>query len=181
MQGYELKIKLAHFQADISRVLRVPDTITFDELDSILKLIFNFSSFHRTKFNFPGLNMDMLDLGGGYMQSAVDFDGVLIKDYFEFFKKFTWTYDFGDDWEFAVKIKNIKNSKEYPEVISFTGKYNPEEDFKYYFEEFMFYFEKDLELPEDFDYRIGIDIEGSFKDMLTEFNIDEINNKLQIK
>ena len=180
MKGYELNIKLENFATDISRVLIVPNTLSFIDLIMSFRLIFDFSSFHQDYFKFPGLNLQMMDLGKVSANDIIDYNGIYIKDYFDYFRRFHWVYDLGDMWTFSVKIKNTKKAKQYPFVKSFEGKYNPCEDFYNYFEEFMYCMEHDIPLSESFVENISyMDLEGSFESSLVEFNKDNINEKLK--
>ena len=179
MEGYELNIKLKDFAVEISRVITIPKTLTFYDLDAIMKILFNFGYFHMSIFEVPGLDTFLTDFRGSYVEGAVDYTDIRLSDYFDFFKKVSWSYDLATPWKFDIKIKNIKKAPDYPEVKEFKGKYSPEEDFNDYFETFVYCMENNLELPEWFKENISYYDFDDFEDILTEFDIDEVNKKLK--
>ena len=179
MEGYELNIKLKDFPVEISRVITTPKTLTFPELECILKILFNFSYYHASVFDVPDLNTQLINSKSRYIEGAIDCNSILISDYFDLFRKVSWKYDLSTSGEFDIKIKNIKKSPSYPEVKSFKCKYSPEEDFNDYFETFMYCMENNLELPEWFKENISYYDFDNFEDILTEFDINEVNKKLK--
>ena len=179
MEGYELNIKLKDCPVEISRVITVPKILTFHELEYILKILFNFDYYHASVFNVPGLNTQLINSKGRYIEGFIDCSDILISDYFDLFRKISWKYDLSNPGEFDIKIKNIKKAHSYPEVKSFKGKYSPEEDFNDYFETFVYCMENNMELPEWFKENISYYDFDNFEDILTEFDINEVNKKLK--
>ena len=153
MKGYELKIRLDNCTHEISRTIIVPETLSFAVLASDLRCIFDLTFFNPSQFIFPGINTPLWD----------ENDHILIKDFLDLFKKFTWYY-YSKNLTFTVKVKKTNKAFEYSVVKSFEGKYNPL-DYRsaYEFDEIIYEIEAHERGLED----------------ITLFDIDETNKKLK--
>ncbi len=153
MKGYELKVTLAGCSHVISRTIIVPETLSFAALASDLRTIFDLTFFNPSLFQFPGINTPLWDKN----------DHIIIKDFLDLFKKFTWLY-YSKSLTFNVKVKKTKKAEDYSFVTSYEEKYNPL-DYRssYEFDEILYEIEKGDRGLED----------------ITLFDIDEVNEKIR--
>lgn len=131
MKGYDVKVRLDDFKPLTWRDLIIPAGINFKELDTILKILWDFSGYHLSCFTFknsvdvvtnefPGIDFEPGDLNS---------KDVLIDSYFENNDKIYWEYDYGDGWSFTIEVKKIaETDKNYPVIKRFKGEYNPKDD-----------------------------------------------------
>ena len=62
-------------------------------------------------------------------ENTIDSNTTIIDKYFDNNKKITYTYDFGDDWEFTIEVKKkVEIDDKYPIIKRYKGDYNPVED-----------------------------------------------------
>lgn len=164
--GYDVKVRLNNFRPLTWRDLIIPDNITFMELDDILKTLWGFNGHHLSCFLLPDrLNIIDEDLAKETMM-GIDYDAntTIVSEIFDNYKKITYWYDFGDDWQFDIEIKKkIDYDKDYVTIKRFKGKYDPIEDCKgvYGLSEIVYcaenpgmgddYFEDWVEYLEEFD------------------------------
>lgn len=131
-KGYDVKVRLNDFRPLTWRDIIIPENITFDELDDILKTLWGFYGHHLSAFIIP--KDDQMVINREIAQESMmgcDFDSstTLIDDIFAKYKKITYWYDFGDDWKFDIEIKKkIDYDNPYVTIKRFKGKYNPIED-----------------------------------------------------
>ena len=131
----------------------MPETLSFAALASDLKTIFDLTFFSPSLFRFPGINTPLWDKN----------DQIIIKDFLDLFKKFTWTY-YSKSLDFNVKVKKTKKAEDYSYVTSYEGKYNLL-DYRsaYEFDEILYEIEAGKRGLQD----------------ITLFDIDEVNGKLR--
>ena len=131
-KGYDVKVRLNDFRPLTWRDLIIPENITFDELDDILKTLWGFYGHHLSAFIIPKDNQMVINreiAQESMMRCDFDSSTTLIDDIFAKYKKITYWYDFGDDWKFDIEIKKkIDYDKPYVTIKRFKGKYNPIED-----------------------------------------------------
>ena len=131
-KGYDVKVRLNDLRPIHWRDLIIPENITFYELDNILKTLWGFNGYHMSMFFIKNADIHIMDKT--IADSCMDFDfhdskTTKINDFFERYKKITYWYDFGDDWQFDIEIKKIVDyDKDYVTIKRFKGKYNPIED-----------------------------------------------------
>lgn len=169
---FKLQVKLDKISIKLSRTVIVPENINFNDLDCVLRRVFNFSYFHISIFKFPGLNTPVWDFDKAFPDcAAMDMKDICIRDYLMLFKKFTWTYDLNNSYEFTITIRkaNKKYTFDYPFVESFECDYQLIGDCHVYdFDEMLYCTVNGHEMP---DYLPDFEME--------KFNLDEINEKLK--
>ena len=152
MKGYELEVTLADCKHETSRTIIVPETLSFAELSNDLRIIFDLTFLKPSLFKFPGINTPLWD----------ENDHIVIKDFLDLFKKFTWKY-YSKNLSFNVKVKKTNKAEQHSIVTLFEGEYNPL-DYRsaYEFDEILYKIEAGKRGLED----------------ITLFDIDEVNEKL---
>ena len=116
-KGYDVKVRLDDFRPLTWRDLIIPAGITFKDLDNVMKILWDFSGYHLSRFTFKD-NMDVItnefmdiDFNPGELNSK----DIIIDEYFDNNAKIYWEYDYGDD-------------RDYPVIKRFKGEYNPQDD-----------------------------------------------------
>ncbi|MDO5859861.1 plasmid pRiA4b ORF-3 family protein [Methanobrevibacter sp.] len=130
-KGYDVKIRLDDFRPLTWRDLILPAGITFKYLDSIMKILWDFSGYHLSRFTFkdsPDVitnEFEDIDFNPGELNSSE----IIIDEYFENNRKIYWEYDYGDGWSFTIEVKKaVEYDKYYPLIKRFKGEYNPQDD-----------------------------------------------------
>ncbi len=153
MNGYILNVKLTGCSHKISRTIIVPETFSFTQLAYDLRKIFDLTLFNPSLFKFPGINTPIWDKN----------DHIIIKDFLDLFKKFTWVY-YNKSLTFDVKVKKTSKANHFTVVKSFECEYNL----------------LDYRSAYEFD-NILYEIEAGERDLedITRFNIDEVNDNFK--
>lgn len=130
-KGYDVKVRLDDFRPLHWRDLIIPAGITFRDLDNILKILWDFSGYHLSRFTFKD-SFDVItnDVEGiGLDMGELNSEDVIIDEYFEANRKICWEYDYGDGWSFTIEVKKAVNyDRDYPTVKRFKGEYNLMDD-----------------------------------------------------
>ena len=130
-KGYDVKVRLDDFRPLHWRNLIIPAGITFRDLDNILKILWDFSGYHLSRFTFKD-SFDVItnDVEGiGLDMGELDSEDVIIDEYFEANRKIYWEYDYGDGWSFTIEVKkSVDYDRDYPTVKRFKGEYNLMDD-----------------------------------------------------
>ena len=131
MKGYDVKVRLDDFKPLYWRDLIIPSGITFKDLDNILKILWDFSGYHLSRFTFKEshdvITNEFLDID--FNPGELNSKEVIIDDYFKTNKKIYWGYDYGDGWSFTIEVKKtIDYDKDYPTIKRFRGEYNLKDD-----------------------------------------------------
>lgn len=127
MKAFQLKIAIKKSKPPIWRRVIVPTGITFSQLSMILNEVMGWSGYHMFEFEFYHRELVIIE-------NAEEYDGdgpfdhleastTLIREFMEENDWFTYTYDFGDDWQHRVTIEKIIDNWEldYPQVIKYKG------------------------------------------------------------
>lgn len=128
---YVLRIDLAHLKPAIWRRLEVPAHITLAQLHRVIQMAFDWDDSHLHGFDIAGqrygqpmpdpFGMDMDDLD----ERKYRLDQVAAAG-----SRFTYTYDFGDDWVHLVKVEKIlppTSGVRYPRCIAGKNAAPPED------------------------------------------------------
>ena len=130
-KGYDVKVRLDDFRPLHWRDLIIPAGITFGDLDDILKILWDFSGYHLSRFTFKdslGAITNYVE-GIGLDMGELDSEDVIIDEYFEANRKIYWEYDYGDGWSFTIEVKKaVDYDRDYPTVKRFKGEYNLMDD-----------------------------------------------------
>ena len=140
LQAYDLNIRLDLFDKEVIRCLRVPANISFDELHKLLQIAFGWRNYHLYSFGMfkewsenryatPELEL-FLDEGSLEMNPCGQLvQGKRLSDYVNEYRKFLYTYDFGDNWQHYIEVENIIEDCEdkLPILLSGEGDAPPED------------------------------------------------------
>ena len=178
-KGYDVKVRLNNFRPLTWRDLIIPENITFDELDDILKTLWGFNGYHLSSFFIKAYNLDIMDKKisqDSMIDADYDTNTTLINDFFDNYNKITYWYDFGDNWQFDIEIKKkIDYDKNYVTIKRYKGKYNPIEDCKgpYGLSEIVYYAENPDEKDDSYFCELV--------EYLEEFDMEETQSLLKNK
>lgn len=126
MKAYQLKIMLKGSKPPIWRRCMVPAGITFSQLSMILNEVMGWQGYHLFSFYFHQSKLmieeDIDDFANGFLDQE-EAQTTYIDEYLDQEAWFTYTYDFGDDWEHRVEVEKIMSdySLNYPAVLKYKG------------------------------------------------------------
>lgn len=128
MKAYQLKIAIKGSKPPIWRRCIIPAGLTFSQLSILLNKIMGWSGYHLFEFEFYHLSLriteeDDEDFMDWDTYESVEANKTFINQYMEEQDWFTYTYDFGDNWDHRVTIEDTIEDYEYdyPQVIKFKG------------------------------------------------------------
>jgi hypothetical protein len=125
---FTLKISLKHMKPPVWRRVQVPGYLTLEDLKEIIFLLFDWTGMHLFSFyinnhEYPEPDFDLI---GGFEEpfeskeelSKYQLSGIIGK-----LKKFSFTYDFGDDWEHDIVVEKVEDNPtiRVPEVLKVQG------------------------------------------------------------
>ncbi|MCL4517448.1 MAG: plasmid pRiA4b ORF-3 family protein [Firmicutes bacterium] len=133
---YQIKITIKEITPPIWRRLLIPEDISFHKLHKIIQASFGWRNYHLYNFDFGDTVVCLPDpdyppgemYGPGVEElnaKRVKIDGFLHEQ-----DQFTYTYDFGDNWEHEVVVEKILAAGEdehYPRCIG-GERHRPPED-----------------------------------------------------
>jgi Plasmid pRiA4b ORF-3-like protein len=109
----ELRITILDVKPPIWRYVRVPDEYTLDQLHRVIQLLFGWLDYHLYRFRVGERRFE----APGPEAEGEDSTAVRLRDLaLEAGARFTYTYDFGDDWRHEIVVEDA-----YPVTL-------PEED-----------------------------------------------------
>lgn len=107
------------------RKLAVPSTISFDVLHQAIQRSFGWSGYHLYQFSPSGWGSHpVLEAPNEYSEGEYDLDATktpLSKLLTKEGQKFSYIYDFGDDWDHSIVVEKITNEK-HKQVVVIGGK-----------------------------------------------------------
>lgn len=131
MGAYQFKIVIKGSKPPIWRRVLVPQGITFEQLHQIIQAVFCWSDYHLYEFEFRTMGIRVRD-----DRVEEDFDmpgtissGTVIDELVADTKKFTYTYDLGDNWEHTVEVEKVleEDTEPYARVTKYKGDVIPED------------------------------------------------------
>ena len=186
MKAFQLKITLKHSKPPIWRRVIVPTGITFSQLSMILNKVMGWSGEHLFDIEFNqqvriSEEADEFDGWGDY--DYLEASTTFIREFLEDNKNFTYTYDFGDNWEHKVTVEKILTDYElnYPKVIKFKGNCPPEDCggiFGYYRLLDRMEEKENPEYEEELDW-MEYEEELDWLEYLEEYDMDKVNEELE--
>jgi len=114
---YQLKIVLKGIRPPVWRRIVVPSHITFDQLHDIIQIAMGWENNHLYEFEINDTVIDIPDeeYGFSFVGRREKYDArtmELSKFLFKEGEKFTYTYDFGDNWVHLITLEKIETTTE---------------------------------------------------------------------
>lgn len=130
MGAYQLKITIKGSKPPIWRRILVPQGITFETLHQMIQTAFCWSDDHLYQFEFRSegirVSADKEAKASKFEYRSADenIDALVSGT-----KKFTYTYDFGDNWEHVILVEETDEeySQQYAQVLKFKGDVIPQD------------------------------------------------------
>lgn len=129
MGAYQLKITIKGSKPPIWRRILVPEGITFDKLHQVIQTAFSWSNEHLYQFEFRSEGVRVVPFEEN---ESKKFQYILAEETIDKLvsgtSKFTYTYDFGDNWEHVIAVEEVVSDykETYAQVIKFKGDVIPE-------------------------------------------------------
>lgn len=99
-----LHVALEYIEPLIWRRVRVPENYTLHQLHRVLQLIFSWLDYHLFSFEIGNRRFERPDRES----EAEDASRFTLADLgLKARQRFTYTYDFGDDWRHAIKVESF--------------------------------------------------------------------------
>lgn len=179
MKAYQLKVTIKDSHPPIWRRVIVPAGLSFSQLGIVLNETMDWSGAHLFCFEFHKLGLRIEELDEDFIPEDMDADEaseVIIDAYLDQEEKFTYVYDFGDDWRHTVVVEKIIEDydKNYPVVLKYKGE-TPIEDCGGIYD----FYDKQriLEDPSDPEYE---EIrEWASAGLTDSFELEEMNGRLK--
>jgi hypothetical protein len=134
MKAYQVKIEIKNSHPPIWRRCVIPSNFTFSQLSVVLNMIMGWSGSHLSDYEFRKQRISISEekedadfIWGGYQQFQSQ--DTYLRDFIEGEEWFTYTYDFGDQWEHRITLEKvvIDYDKPYPCVLKYKGNCPPED------------------------------------------------------
>ena len=129
MGAYQLKITIKGSKPPIWRRILVPEGITFAKLHQVIQTAFSWSNEHLYQFEFRSQGVRVVPFEE---KESRKFQYIVAEETIDALVsgagKFTYTYDFGDNWEHVITVEDaVPDYKEsYAQVIKYKGDVIPE-------------------------------------------------------
>ena len=117
MKSYIIKIELQNSDPLIWRRVVMPAGATFNRLHDVIQSVTNFQSgypvgdYHHYEFDLKEENIRVTNFEIAHQERLkVEVrkpKGLKIDEYIEKHKEIIYNYDFGDDWQFIVRVEDI--------------------------------------------------------------------------
>lgn len=118
-QVYQLKITLRDIKPPIWRRVQVKDC-SLDELSGIIQICMNWDGWHLHAFEIGGVQYSEPD-PDGMMETEHEGKVKLSRIAAAGHKKFTYTYDFGDNWRHTIQVEKMvpaEKGAHYPRCVA---------------------------------------------------------------
>lgn len=129
MGAYQLKITIKGSKPPIWRRILVPEGITFAKLHQVIQTAFSWSNEHLYQFEFRSEGVRVVPFEEN---ESKKFQYILAEETIDKLvsatSKFTYTYDFGDNWEHVIAVEEVVSDykETHAQVIKFKGDVIPE-------------------------------------------------------
>lgn len=120
---YQLRIDIKGFKPPIWRRVLVPANSTFADLHQVIQRLFEWEDSHLHSFEVSGFLIEPaaqfdIDFELFYDEEPMNSEDIHLKEILYENCSFTYTYDFGDDWEHKIKLEKIFSLEEFAEEFS---------------------------------------------------------------
>lgn len=128
MKAYQLKITARYMNSPVWRRIVVPADLSFAQLSVVLNEAMGWSGEHMYSFEFPDLQLRLEELNENYDYFFEDMDvddpsEIMLEAYLDLENRFTYVFDFGNDWRHTVMVEKILTDydRRYPVILKFRG------------------------------------------------------------
>ena len=171
---YQLKVVLEHVKPPVWRRIEVPGSITLAELHLVIQMAMGWTNSHLHEFEIAGRTYGQIDVDAP--EHLLDAADLTLAEAAGIGDRFTYLYDFGDNWAHVVTVEKVLPANSAPTVRCTSGRRNcPPEDIggPYGFDEFLKAY-ADPAHPDHAHYQnwVGGDYDP------TAFNLTETNTEL---
>lgn len=111
---YEIKVSIRDTHPPVWRRLKIPEGITFHELNAIIQLAFNWCGYHAYEFEIgatlqtEGIFIELPQIDNEFFyHETKNSKKEKIDNYFKEYKRMKYTYDLGDNWVHDITIEKI--------------------------------------------------------------------------
>ena len=104
--AHQLKITIAEIRPPIWRRVLVPSRITLSQLHRVIQEAFGWWDCHLHEFEIDGVAYG-IDDGEGSGEPPVDERRTKLDSVASNGDRFSYTYDFGDDWEHRIEVEDV--------------------------------------------------------------------------
>jgi hypothetical protein len=125
---YQLKIALKGIRPPIWRRVVVPSHITFAQLHDVIQTVMGWEDYHLYEFEIDDIFIDIPDEEYGFsfvgQREKHDARNVTLEKFIgQEGEKFTYTYDFGDNWVHTITLEKIEETNDpLPHPVCLKGK-----------------------------------------------------------
>ena len=105
VQIYRLRIDLKGVKPKVWRRILVPATIRLDKLHRVIQIVMGWTNSHLHEFTIGDAQYGQPEYDD--MRSIGSEKGVSLKSALGGIARFTYVYDFGDDWEHVIKVEEV--------------------------------------------------------------------------
>ena len=102
--NYQMKITLKGIRPPIWRRVQVPGSIRLAGLHAVIQTVFGWTDSHLHQFCIGGVSYGRPD---DFDSDVVDEAKLTLTQAVGQSKRFTYTYDFGDDWEHIIQVEKV--------------------------------------------------------------------------
>jgi len=134
VKGYLCKITVKYAKPKTWREIILPERMTFKNLHDIIQVIMGLNNYHAYFFKINNqyildYSLNDISMWNDSAQETKDSTKLIIDDYLTENKSIFYRYDFGDEWECDIELKDIvEYYKSYPTITKYKGDYNLMED-----------------------------------------------------
>lgn len=114
--AFQFKIQLKNVQKPpVWRKVIVPGSFTFEKFHLVIQEAFGWGNYHLYQFSPTGYGSEpviAIPSGDDWEKPALNASKTKLSSVFEFVnQKYTYIYDFGDDWAHTILLENILPEK----------------------------------------------------------------------
>ncbi len=181
---YQLKIRLSGIRPPIWRRILVPGNITFHQLHNVIQCAMGWDNYHLYSFMVNKVQIEELNDQDMWMPSVseqVDSNKARLAEWVNEEKaKFTYTYDFGDNWDHIISVEKIDKADgklDYPVCLKGKRACPPEDCGGVY--GYMLLIDEDIE-NDEYGEEYQQELQEYYGNIDPEkFNLNEVNELLK--
>lgn len=125
-----LNVEIAFTEPKVWRQIEVATEITLPNLHEVIQAVFEWENYHLFEFQAGGKRYGVHDPEDGYQDPIIGMKKVPLQQIIdEGADRFTYTYDFGDDWIHHIEIEAVEPASQKASIRFIDGeRRGPPED-----------------------------------------------------